>query len=62
MSECDPISGYNWKYLNILLKDGLQMDRYLLKTSDRLLNTFEERGIDQPCYQGINNINDITLK
>ena len=54
MSECDPISGYNWRYLNILLKDGLQMDRYLLKTADRLLNTLEERGIDQPCYQGIN--------
>lgn len=53
MSECDAISGCNWNYLNILLKDGLQMDRYLLKTADQLLETLDDRGVDQPKVTGI---------
>lgn len=56
MSECDVISGCNWNYLNILLKDGLQMDRYLLKTADRLLEALDDRGIDQPKVTGIDRI------
>ena len=53
MSECDSISGCNWNYLNILLKDGLQMDRYLLKTADGLLKALDDSGSDQLKVRGI---------
>ena len=54
MSECDWISECNWNYLNIPLKDGLQMDRHLLKTADELLKALDDRGSHQLKVRGIN--------
>ena len=61
MSECDWISGCNWNYLNIPLKDGLQMDRHLLKTADELLKALDDRRSHQLKVRGINRNTHTTL-